>query len=337
MYDYLKARGVDVVAGYDRNRDAWLTPESLAPDYVLFQTPYSHLFPLRWTAEHISRFAKVCYVPYATTLFRGEVDEIVHPEPFFSAASLVFAENSVTRDRLVARFKSCAWFREEAFVLSGSPKLDYIVNKKTPDATAWRRGATSERTRILWTPRWWTRDGSCHFFDYKSYFADFCARHDDVDFVFRPHPLSIQNFLNTGELTSDDVKRMELSYERSSNMTIDKGADYQGVFLASDVLVSDISSMLIEYLVTGKPIVYTHRIDLFNELGRALSEGFYWVRNSEELTSTLEMLIAGNDPLLNKRRELIEKLVFMPEAGAGPRIKETLKADFRRRRSVPIG
>ena len=337
MYDYLKARGIDVVAGYDKNSDAWLTPESLAPDYVLFQTPYNHLFPRLWTAQHISTFAKVCYVPYATTLFRGEVDEIVHPEPFFRATSLVFAENAVARDRLIDRFKSCAWFREEAFVLSGSPKLDYIVTKGAPDATPWKHGASSERTRILWTPRWWTKDGSCHFFEYNSYFADFCARHDDVDFVFRPHPLSIQNFLNTGELTGADVERMELSYERSSNMAIDKGGDYQGAFLASDVLVSDISSMLIEYVVTGKPIVYTHRIDLFNELGRTLSEGFYWVRNSDELTATLETLIAGNDPLRGKRSQLVKTLLFMPKGGAGARIKETLKADFRRRGSIRAG
>jgi hypothetical protein len=336
MYDYLKARGVKVIEGYDKERDAWLTPESLTPDYVLFQTPYN-LFPQRWSAQHVSTFAKVCYVPYATTLFRGEVDEIVHPEPFFRAASLVFAENPVARHRLIERFKSCVWFREEAFVLSGSPKLDGIVAEEEPHATPWKRGPTSESKRILWTPRWWTNDGSCHFFDYGTYFSDFCARHDDVDFVFRPHPLSIQNFLNSGELTGADVELMELSYERSPNMAIDKGGDYQGAFLTSDVLVSDISSMMIEYLVTGKPIVYTHRIDLFNDLGRTLSEGFYWVRNSEELTATLEMLIAGNDPLREKRRELIKTLLFMPEGGAGWRIKETLKADFRRRGSISAG
>jgi hypothetical protein len=336
MSDYLKARGVSVVEGYDKARDVWLTPESLAPDYVFFQTPY-RLFPGRWSAEHVSTFAKVGYVPYATTLFRGEVDEIVHPEGFFRAVSVVFAENPTARNRLIDRFKSRDWFRQETFVLSGSPKFDYIVTKEGRDRAPWKRGTTSESKRILWTPRWWTNDGSCHFFDYNTYFADFCDRHNDVDFVFRPHPLSIQNFLNTGELTSGDVERMEKSYESSSNMAIDKGADYQGTFLTSDVLVSDISSMMIEYLVTEKPIVYTHRIDLFNDLGRTLSEGFYWVRNSEELTATLEMLIAGNDPLRARRMELIKTLLFMPDGGAGWRIKETLKVDFRSQRSVPAG
>ena len=120
MHDYLRGKGIKAVEGYHKDRDVWLTPESFAPDYVLFQTPYN-LFPQRWSAQNISTFAHVCYVPYATTLFRGDVDEIVHPEQFFSATALVFSENVVTRRRLIDRFKSRPWFRDEAFVVCGSP------------------------------------------------------------------------------------------------------------------------------------------------------------------------------------------------------------------------
>jgi CDP-glycerol glycerophosphotransferase (TagB/SpsB family) len=120
-------------------------------------------------------------------------------------------------------------------------------------------------------------------------------------------------------------------------MAIDRSGDYQSTFLTSDVLVSDTSSMLIEYLLTEKPIVYTHRIDLFNELGRSLSEGFYWARNATELTSTLEMLIAGKDPLRDKRKQLIKTLLFTPEGGSGPRIKEALKTHFRHANTKSAG
>src|SRR6266567_2217893 len=50
----------------------------------------------------------------------------------------------------------------------------------------------------------------------------------------------------------------------------------------------------------------------------------YFVRNSEELTATLEMLLAGKDRLREKRRELIKSLLFLPKEGAGLRIKEML-------------
>jgi CDP-glycerol glycerophosphotransferase (TagB/SpsB family) len=111
-------------------------------------------------------------------------------------------------------------------------------------------------------------------------------------------------------------------------MSLDETGDYIDTFIASDVLVSDISSMLLEYFVTGKPIIYTHRVDTFNELGRKLSEGFYWVENSTELQETLDMLMGGNDPLKFKREELIREHFYMPEGGAGVMIKDTLQADY---------
>jgi hypothetical protein len=334
MFEYLSGRGIDAIRGYLPEQDAWLTPESLAPDFVFFQTPYN-LFPERWSAEYTSAFAKVCYVPYGTTLFKGEVDAIVHPESFFRAATLVFAENATARDRLVDRFKATAWFREDKFMVSGSPKLDFPAAPHSAASTPWKRGTSSKNTRILWTPRWWTNDGSCHFFDYKDHFSEFCKSRLDVDFVFRPHPLSIQNFLNTGELAQGEWERMETFYADSANMAIDKSGDYQDTFLTSSILISDISSMMIEYLVTGKPIVYTHRVDLFNEIGRSLAEGMYWVRTADELTETLNMLISGSDPLQSRRLELLHSLTFMPQEGAGTRIKGLLKLHFTRNAETP--
>jgi CDP-glycerol glycerophosphotransferase (TagB/SpsB family) len=218
--------------------------------------------------------------------------------------------------------------QDKQVVLTGHPKFDYSQCNKNISGKVWPRGLLNEVKRILWTPRWRTLEGNCHFFDYKDYFVDYCKKHQDVDFVFRPHPLCLGNFLKTGELSEDDLQRIKLEYGNSSNMSLDETGDYIDTFIASDVLVSDISSMLLEYFVTGKPIIYTHRVDTFNELGRKLSEGFYWVENSTELQETLDMLMGGNDPLKFKREELIREHLYMPEGGAGVMIKDTLLADY---------
>jgi len=69
-------------------------------------------------------------------------------------------------------------------------------------------------------------------------------------------------------------------------------------------------------------------LDVFNELGRKLSEGFYWVRNTAEMDQTLAMLLSGYDPLREKRNELANSILFMPEGGAGLGIKEAIASDF---------
>ncbi|MFA6637189.1 MAG: CDP-glycerol glycerophosphotransferase family protein [Candidatus Omnitrophota bacterium] len=228
----------------------------------------------------------------------------------------------------VEKFKQYEWFNERNTIVSGHPKLDYAEKTLVLTGSAWKRGMSKNVKRILWTPRWRTQEGTCHFFDYKDFFKNFCKNHLEVDFVFRPHPLCLRNFLKLEEMSLEQFSAMEFEYECSPNRVIDKTGSYQDTFLTSDILVSDISSMMPEYFVTGKPIVYTHRVDQFNEFGVVLSKGFYWVRNEAELKSTLEMLLSGKDPLRVVRSEIIKTELFKADGGAGLQITKRIWDDF---------
>jgi len=327
MYEFCESQNIKVIRGYNREKNEWLNPVSLMPDYVFFQTPYD-LFPLVWSIEQISMMARICYVPYGGCIYAGEVEEIVNPISFFHHVNIVFKENLYTKNKFEQRFKDKPWFYDKSIFISGCPKLDFLVGDRSYAGLLWRRGLQKNVKRILWTPRWHTSEGNCHFFDYKQFFIDFCMSHQFVDFIFRPHPLSLQNFVKTGELSLRELELMESLYENSSNMTIDKDGGYADTFMTSDILVSDMSTILFEYFATGKPIIYTHRVDHFNELGKKLSEGFYWATNTSELNTTLEMLISGNDPLKVKRDEIRKSLMFVKDGGAGPFIKETIRDDY---------
>lgn len=327
IFEYLNEKKINVIHGYDKDNDAWLNPDTIKPDYVFYQTPY-RIFPDEWSVERLSMSARVCYLSYGTCLFRGEVDEIVHPTDFLKYTKLFFMENNDTKIFFENKFKLCKFFNIENIFLTGHPKIDSIKNNNDINGSVWKCEKQKNIKRILWTPRWRTSEGTCHFFDYKDLFFDFCEKHKEVDFVFRPHPLSLQNFIKTGEFSANDVEKMESMYEKSPNMSLDRSGDYVDTFLTSDVLVSDISSMLLEYFVTGKPIIYTHRVDVFNEFGTKLSAGFYWVKNVKELNEVLEMLISGSDPLKEKREALIKSLIFMPVDGSGSLIKNIMLSNF---------
>lgn len=328
MDAFCEARNIPFVRGYEPERGEWLDPASLMPDYVFFQSPYS-VFPPAWSARRISPLARVCYIPYASLLEKGGLADICHPDAFFRFTHLFFAECSLQKDLLTEEFRDKYWAGTKRIVVSGHPKIDYLAEEVERHGRVWKQGMRKDIKRILWTPRWNTWDGTCHFFDYKDYFFGFCQERRDVDFVFRPHPLCFQNFIKTGELSLDEQKQMRRTYDASANMSIDTDPDYRDTFMTSDVLVSDFSSMLLEYLATGKPIVYTHRKNVFNAYGMKLSEGLYWVRNAGELGDTLAMLLSGNDPLRPKREDLMKALYFVPEGGAGRFIKDHVKSDFR--------
>lgn len=327
---FFEERDITVIRGYNKESQKWIKPNELEPDYLFFQTPYN-LFPSAWTVNQVSLIANVCYVPYGTGLFKGEVECCSHPPDFFKFVTLIFKENVSAKEEILKIFSPYDWFDEKKVIISGFPKLDGLVKKMYSSGTSkiWKKGLSKKVKRILWTPRWRTSEGTCHFFDYKDFFINFCNMHQKkVDFAFRPHPLFFQNFIKTGEMTYKEIQNMNAKYGNMLNMAIDRTGDYQETFLSSDILVSDISSLLIEYLATGKPIVYTHRVNTFNDTGNAISAGFYWVHNEKELETVLEMLISDRDPLQNIRKNLIKSvLCAKEESNAGKIIKEAICND----------
>lgn len=319
MRAYCADKGIRAVEGYDPRSGTWLDPMALAPDYVFFQTPYD-FFPDRWSVGAVAQHAKIVYVDYATTVLRDSGD---HPEAFLRHASYIFEDNEFAKRGLAGRLGDRWWYKASSVIVSGSPKHDYFsgVRKAEPP------DGCRNRTSLLWTPRWRTEEGACHFFTYKDYFAALCARRKDVRLVFRPHPLCFLNFLKTGEMTERDHEVLRRTYAESENMALDEGPDYRAAVLGTDILITDVSSMIAEYMPTGKPVIYTHRVDLLNDYARRLAEGCYWVRNEAELDATIGRLLDGQDPLRDKRREISDALYCFPKGGSGEFIKEILRKD----------
>lgn len=327
IFEYLEKIGVDVIRGYDKNINEWIDPASLNPDYIFFQTPYD-LFQEKYSAFNVSMYAKICYIPYGMNLFSGFVDNIIHPISFFEHVKLFFLENKYSFNNYVNKFINEQWFNTKNIVIVGHTKIENFYDVNITDEVIWKHKPCKNIKRILWTPRWSTSDGTCHFFDYKDFFFEFCHKHQSVDFAFRPHPLCLQNFLKTGEMSYKDIENLRNDYENSKNMVIDESNEYKNTFVTSDILISDVSSMITEFFVTGKPIIYTHRIDVFNSIGKKISEGLYFVNNKYELERKLDMLLSGNDPLKEKRYELLKEVFYYPKDGSCLKIKNSLLNDF---------
>ena len=123
---------------------------------------------------------------------------------------------------------------------------------------------------------------------------------------------------------SDYKKR----YQNLQNAKVDVRKEYLTTFYSSDIMITDISSIVAEYFLTGKPIIYCHKKDCFNDFSRELSKGFYWVRSWDELEKTINMLKSGEDPLYEKRQHIINNVFYINPKGAGYTIKELIKEDF---------
>lgn len=130
-----------------------------------------------------------------------------------------------------------------------------------------------------------------------------------LDHILRP----FLNWNRTGEFPKKEADAYQKIYAEADNMSIDAEKSYFNTIFNSDCLISDTSSFIADYFTTGKPIIYCHKVDTFNELSKKMSEGFYWVHNWEELKKVLDDLKNGKD-ILKERRLAITAGIVRKEA-----------------------
>ena len=322
--DFWKTYGC--INGYDYQTEEWLDLRTLQPDYVFFQQPYNIDRPKEYKSYVVSKYAKLCYVHYASNFIGSGILEESTPMDFVQNVSMFFTQNEID-DKLIRGVLKKYGNNFTKTFLTGFPRYDGLEKYKDADSSLWNYPRSDNKFRIIWTPRWCTNEGNCHFFDYKDKLLDYCAGHPEIDFIFRPHPQAFIGLNATGELPEKEAAVYKAEYDKHPNTKIDYSKEYLTTFYSSDCMITDISSIVAEYFLTGKPIIYCHKKDCFNDFSRKLSEGFYWVRNWQELERTLQMLKSGDDPLKAKRQELIKSEFQISKAGAGNTIAALIKKD----------
>lgn len=316
------------INGYNYDTKKWFDLRSLKPDYVFFQQPYNITRCNTYKSWIVSKYAKICYVQYGGTyIMNVDLTKEGTPPDFMQDVSMYFTQNSYDTKVIKQRFNEIGNNFTHIYQ-TGFPRYDELEKYREEESDLWSKRSKKEQFyRVLWTPRWTTDERNCHFFDYKDKWIQYCEKHNDIDFIFRPHPQAFINWKATGEFSEEQLEKYQKQYENHNNMKIDFRGEYLSTFYSSDCLVSDISSIMWEYFLTGKPIIYCHKKDCFNAYSRKLAEGFYWVKNWDELCSVLEMLKKGEDPLYEKRQQLINALYYIPSKGAGKAIAEVIKED----------
>lgn len=326
--EYFKNYPCRVIQGYDYDAKEWIDLRSLHPDYLFFQTPYDICRPPEYHACEVVKFTNLCWIHYALCFIGGDVVESSTPGYYLKYVKNIFIEAKEMMGFYKKQTEESPISNQQNILWLGYPRLDNLENKMQRKNDSWchdRGGAY----RILWLPRWCTEEGNCCFFDYKDKLVDFVDGQRGFDLLFRPHPQMFRNFTATGEMSEQEIKDYQQKIEESANAAFDQEEDYWKAFATTDVLVADATSLLSEFFITGKPVIYCHKEnDSFIGVGEAVYEGFYVANNWEELEENLELLRTGKDPLKATREKLIKEIYDIPEKGAAYEIKEYLKRQF---------
>ena len=171
-------------------------------------------------------------------------------------------------------------------------------------------------------------------------YADFFLRlpvlYPDIDWVFRPHPLTMATMVNSGRWTMVQRNEYEAKMKSYTNVEFQEGGSYYSTFMNSDALIQDCSSFLPEYFYSNKPQCYLlaephSEEEQFLEYGRELLSCTYKAFNESDIISFIDtVVISGNDSMKDRRENFMAKRLMYNYPHASEALVDYLKEAFGR-------
>lgn len=310
-----------------KNSNGWYDlKKSYNPDYVFVQRPYDIYLPEEYSLSKLSKIAKVCYIPYAYIIadFRAE---LLNKE-ILSNIYIYFAENE--EQYQYAKMAMGDLKGKHYSYNLGYPYLDRSIKNAAIPKSAFLNTRPKNEKRIIWTPRWTMDKDFCAstFFNYKDKIVDYFKKNRNLQLVFRPHPLMFGNFIEKGLMKEAEVKEYLKNF--TENMYYDEEANYLTTFKDADILITDFSSIIIDFLILNKPIILCGNDDetKYFKIMKKISKASYKAKNWKEVQKILDDLSKGIDNKQSNRKKIINEIIDQNDGNVSMKIVKSIIDDY---------
>ncbi len=311
------------------NVGQWFDLSGLKPDYVFYQQPYNAYLPEAYRSHRVLRYARICHTPYGYVLIKELLDCM--ERDFCRHVYRTYSVSQLEKEYNQQQFPiSHHLGLRKALYFSPLVLADFFSHREE-ESPSWAFSQNS--FRAIWTPRWTTDEklGGTNFFRYNRFLLEYAQAHPDTDILMRPHPMAFDNFVRTGQMTPEEVDRYIAACKSLPNTALDREKDYDATFWQGSVLISDLSAVIVEFFVTGKPVIFCEtekRSSTYVSSFQKILTACYVAGSSQELEQTLDRLRRGEDPLAQRRQEVIRELFGEAPTQAPERIRDDLVADY---------
>ena len=290
-FDFFKKRGMKVCFAYDIDSSSFISFKEFEPDIIFYQHPW--YVKTEQGPVVCSKFALTCYIPYYFPIEAADIDCKLR---FHNYVENYYVLDEYTRDKYLKKAPELA----QKLKVVGYPYLDgFCSDSKSRAAKC-----------VIYAPHWTICSQGLAYgtFEWSGKFIlEYAKSHPEIQWIFKPHPL-LKKALADSQYMS--VEEAENYYSEWDKLGIKyESGDYLGLFEKSDMMITDCSSFLGEYFVTGKPLLHLmSEKSQFRNSDNPILKCYYRANNLEELKTLLEIL-----PQEDSMREL--RLKTLEESG----------------------
>ena len=285
-YDFFKKSGKNVVKAYDEEKKEYIPLENFDIDIIFYQQPWG--IPDIHNIETTKDFALSCHFHYGLNIFKSKMDDM----PFYKKLFINFLSNDKEQ-------KKC----DTNTCVIGFPKLDiYKTLKRTKSET--------DKKTIIYAPHFSYKKNSIlkigTFNRTGEQILEFAKQHPEYNWVFKPHPVLKNELAHDKKYGIDFINNYYSEWAKIG--TVCENGDYFNLFINSDLLITDCSAFLLEYLPTGKPIFRLERENSakLTTFGEKIVENTYQIYSFVDFERYFsEVFACKKDSLKNKREQFI--------------------------------
>lgn len=246
----------------------------------------------------------------------------LYAHPMFYYAWKVFAYSS----RYASKLKRYSYRDASNIVDMGHPMFDGVKSAMKQGAfrlSEWD-ARIDNRPVVLWSTHFRSEDSGEKvdtFFKYKDTVLSYFCKNKDKVLLWRPHP---RFWGYSGKVSRFDEKDIDLFLEKvneMNNVIIDTEFDHRYSLATADAVLSDATTLLIEFAATGKPAMCLLEENGVSVINEAYSREIELCSDKSSLDEFLDR--AGmRDGREEQRRLYYEKELGMLDEQNGKRIGE---------------
>lgn len=294
VLDYIKTlnvHNVKVIQSYNFDKKDYNSLVEIY-DYIFINMPYKSHYPKNFDFQNLRMHGKLCLITYGYHATENQVlFDCISNKDILENINYYFCTSIVQYDYVKSLLKYAETKEGKQIVYNlGFPRFELLDNTNY----------INPKQTILWTPRWTdisnNKDNLAgSFLKYKDDFLNYAKHHKELDFIIRPHPLMFNNYLACGVLSKEDYKSLIKEIDESENITLDQTPYYLDSFKKATILLTDYSSIVIEFYIQNKPIIYTGKMNDFSKDLAHMANSFYLVNKFDDIENIIDKLVNNID------------------------------------------
>lgn len=299
-----------------------------SPDVVVYVKPYD-LVPDGFKIRDVDKVVRRCvYIPYGMEI--GNNNECLNYQ--CRSAMQVYAWKALAYGKdYYNKMVLNTYTRGENYIRIGHPRMD-LRNKNKLDNVKCQEilQKAKGKTIVLWNTHFTIEEGDSWgtFLQNGKTILDFFTVNSKFMLIWRPHPLF---YSALAKHTGKNLNEIMIWFEELSdnkNIWIDKESDYLISFKVSDILISDMSSFVPEFLSWGKKVIVTRKRNSSGMLLNSIDDYFTYVDNNQELENILNNLELGNFKLDVDEKLLEDNFYLSPKKTVAERLLSHIKNEI---------